>query len=81
MTHALHDRILDHADALSDIAEREMAEAMAAGETDCASAWVEMAEHVAAAVRAVRVHLHPQGDLQGDPMQTREQGLGRHDKR
>ena len=60
MNHPLHDEILDHADALADIAEKEMAEAFASGETERATAWVEMAQHVAAGVRAIGRELHPE---------------------
>ena len=59
MTHPRHDEICDHADALLDVAEREMAEAFAAGEEQRASAWVEMAQHIAAGMRAIGEELHP----------------------
>jgi hypothetical protein len=60
MMHPKHDEILDHADALLDVAEVEMAEAFAAGEVARATAWVELAQHVAAGVRAIRRELHPE---------------------
>jgi hypothetical protein len=59
MSHPLHDEILDHADALLDVAEKEMAELFAAGETERATCWVELAQHVAAGVRAIGHELHP----------------------
>ena len=59
MTHPRHDQILDHADALADIAEKEMAEAIASGETERATAWVELADHVAQGIRAIHKELHP----------------------
>ena len=58
----LHDQILDAADVLSDIAEREMAEALAAGQTARAERWVELAQHVAAGVRSIRPELHSAGE-------------------
>lgn len=57
---SLHDEVLDAADALLAIAEREMAEAFAAGAPDRASRWVELAQHLAAGVRAVSPEIHPE---------------------
>lgn len=56
MTHPRHDEILDAADVLTRIAQKEMAEAFAAGEAERASRWVELARHVGArqACRTVR---------------------------
>jgi hypothetical protein len=60
MTHPRHDQILDYADALADIAEKEMAELFAQGETERATCWVELAQHVAAGMRAIGRELHPE---------------------
>lgn len=48
---SLHDTILDHADALMDVAEREMADAVAAGEDQRAAHWIDLAVHLAAGIR------------------------------
>ncbi len=64
-TRTLHDEVLDAADALMDIAEREMAEAWAAGRVQAACRWLALAQHLAAGIRAVRpeIHREARGDL------------------
>ena len=57
----LHEALLDAADTLMDLAERELADAFACGETDRAARWGELACHVAAGVRAVRPLIHSVG--------------------
>lgn len=62
MSGNLHDYVLDHADALADLAEAKYAEALEAGRTEEAGRWAAMLEAVCQAVRAVRPVLHgPEG--------------------